>query len=231
MAWSSSFPSLKALVLSALVVCVAAKNKAPRIDVSASIKPFSHANLETAGESLEKPVVPEGHVFYDNYLTTFSWTDERLQQRLYHGREPLPSHGLGRRAPAQIVMGTVIKAPSCAGCVRSLQTGQNADLTSLTVAFLQGEILLSQAQLQGTCVFYTSVMDSTDLAIRPTLAGGVAAASLHPGLSKIATDAACANGKYTIWVRFSSFSYDRPVIHKPVVGRLSTQATRGVEVR
>jgi hypothetical protein len=76
------------------------------------------------------------------------------------------------------------------------EAGETTSLDSLTTTVLKAQILLPTTQLQGTCVFYTSVETPEDIAARILLGGY----NLHNGLSKIATDWACANNKISIWV-------------------------------
>lgn len=167
-----------------------------------------------AVESLPRRVVDRGHrdttlspdhVFQSNYRTNFSWEDNSLQDRLWRGKEKqrrqdsLSTGKLAKRAPTTTVLGTVIKLPSCAGCIRQSVTGEQANLNTLTPDYLKTVMLMSQSQLLDRCVFYTSVEDQSDATQRWLLGG----ADTHPSLSKIATDWANPQNLVTIWNLYS----------------------------
>lgn len=191
---------MKAYLLVLFVSAVAvAKNSLPR---------------DVAVESLPRHVVARGHrdttlspdhVFQSNYRTNFSWEDNRLQDRLWRGKEKqrrqdsLSIAKLAKRAPTTTILGTVIKLPSCAGCIRQAATGEQANLNTLTPDYLKRVMLMDQGQLLGRCVFYTSVEDKSD-ALQRWLLGG---ADTHPSLSKIATDWANPQNLVTIWNLYS----------------------------
>lgn len=167
-----------------------------------------------AVESLPRRVVDRGHrdttlspdhVFQSNYRISFSWEDNGLQDRLWRGKEKqrrqdsLSTGKLAKRAPTTTVLGTVIKLPSCAGCIRQSVTGEQANLNTLTPDYLKTVMLMDQSQLLGRCVFYTSVEDQSDATKRWFLGG----ADTHPSLSKIATDWANPQNLVTIWNLYS----------------------------
>lgn len=173
-----------------------AKNSLPRQNIEKSdpnhVLHYSGHASRHSGMELSKD-----HVFHDNYQSDFSWDYERLQDRLWRGQSK-QKRDIAKRAPAgATVLGTVIKLPSCAGCIKQAITGEQASLNTLTSDYFKTAMLLTQSQLLDRCVFYTSVEAQEDANARWFLGG----AAEHPSLSKIATDWANGNGNnlVTIW--------------------------------
>lgn len=174
------------------------RNRAPVVNVKGSVHGPNHKSTQ--------PPVPESHVFYNNYKLNFSWEDPLLQAALgVTARETTTtgshfnkrgSNHLSKRTPGSSKNDPVFKVPSCLGCIEA-SMGLKVTLADLSVRFLETQITKTDAQLKNKCLFYTSVpRQGQELRDRNDLGG----AEKHSGLSKIATDYACNNNLYTIWV-------------------------------
>ena len=191
------------LVLFILVSLARCENKAPKVSLRGRVD-----YLRRGAPSADSPVPPD-HVFYQNHQLDFSWTDPALQMALWRGlkteQQLQAEFGAkvrrkrqtpGSSGPTNTNPNAVFKLPSCAGCVAAASGAPPPTLQSLSVQFLQNQITYSQPQLYNGCVFYTAVVGPTDFVVRRRLGG----TDVHPGLSKIASDWACSNGRKSIWV-------------------------------
>ena len=126
-------------VLLLSITPIQSKNIGPSIQVSSS--------FEFDQERSGAPQVPADHVFFANYQKNFSWHDDALLERLWHGRRPNDTEkkALAKRAPTTVVGDAVFKLPSCLGCMRAALLDQTASLDSLTRVFLQQQILIPTA--------------------------------------------------------------------------------------
>jgi hypothetical protein len=205
-------------VLLLSITPIQSKNIGPSVQVSSSFE----FGQERSGASQ----VPADHVFFANYQKNFSWHDDALLERLWHGRRPNDTEkkALAKRAPTTVVGDAVFKLPSCLGCMRAALLDQTASLDSLTRVFLQQQILILTAQLQSRCVFYTGVQDHSDYLKHLALLGTASGTFEHPNLSKLATDWACSSNKGTIWVsqELSLSARNDPLLTH--LSRTSTQA-------
>jgi hypothetical protein len=205
-------------VLLLSITPIQSKNIGPSVQVSSS--------FEFDQERSGAPQVPADHVFFANYQKNFSWHDDALLERLWHGLRPNDTEkkALAKRAPTTVVGDAVFKLPSCLGCMRAALLDQTASLDSLTRVFLQQQILIPTAQLQNRCVFYTGVQDHSDYLKRLALWNTASGTFEHPNLSKLATDWACSSNKVTIWVsqELSLSARNDPLLTH--VSRTSTQA-------
>lgn len=188
----------------ALAVCtiVVAKNSLPRYNSEDESRSLGRA-VDTDAPAVQHGAatqVSEDHIFHGNYKTNFSWDDDQLQDRLWRGKDKQQKRDVAKRTPAgATVLGTVVKLPSCAGCIRKALTGEQASLSTLTSDYFETVMLLTQGELLDRCVFYTSVDDPSDATARWFLGG----ADKHSSLSKVATDWANAKNLVTIWNLYS----------------------------
>jgi hypothetical protein len=131
--------------------------------------------------------------FLENHNKSFSWTDPRLQQRLWAGREHelgLAKHRMSLQKRAPKVYGPAIKTPNCVGCAAA-PGGAGCGpclLANLNTPYMVTRMLLRSPSLQSRCVFYTS----RNVQYQTTR---------DPNLSKIACGWAQSKGFISIWVR------------------------------
>lgn len=180
-------------------------NKAPTVGIRGNVRHGTTGGLRKKDQSL----VPESHVFYNNYQANFSWEDPRLAAALGIPEDVTPAtnllgkrdgHGrLHKRTPGSGPNDPVFKLPSCLGCIEA-QAGNTMGINDLTTEWLERQMTKTNQQLYNKCVFYTSVprfwQDPIEFLARKRLGGQ----SKHHGLSKIASDYACSSNKFTIWV-------------------------------
>lgn len=141
--------------------------------------------------------VPDDHLFARNQRIDVSFENPALIRRLYDGLNQDPRRSSGRRGlvkRATIQYGPMITAPHCLGCAEH-DNGQQYSIGDLTTPWLQGQALLSEADLKDRCVFYTGVRDR-DLPNNQWLNN-----EPERRLSRRATRFACANNFESIWVR------------------------------
>ncbi len=179
------------------------RNKEPSVVVSGRvIRNPPKRNAEVA----ETVTIPESHVFYENYQANFSWSDEKLRAALGIRDETgtTSDHAkrdgeIRKRTPGGTVDNTLIKLPSCLGCIEANQ-GVVTSLKDLSTEYLERQILIPDSRLQDTCLFYTSVPPFTAEPLEYWDRAALGGADRHTGLSSIATRWACSHNKVTIWV-------------------------------
>lgn len=184
------------------------RQKAPSINIKGGVRHGSNGRRFNDNAA----VVPESHVFYNNYRVNFSWQDPQLVAALGIPAELTPAtnlfdkrsdHRLSKRAPGSSPSDPVFKLPSCLGCIQA-QAGNIVSLNDLTVEWLERQMTKTDAQLRNKCVFYTSVPKIREDENEYNDRGDLGGQDKHAGLSKIASDYACRSNKYTIWVSASS---------------------------
>ena len=193
------------LVLFILVSLARCENKAPKVSLRGRV------DYPRRGAPSADSPVPLDHVFYQNHQLDFSWTDPALQMALWRGlkTEQQLQAEFGAKArrkrqtpgspgPSNTNPRAVFQLPSCAGCVAAANGAPPPTLQSLSVEYLENQIkdAYELTELYNVCVFYTAVVGPTDFVVRTRLGG----TDVHPGLSKIASDWACSNGRKSIWV-------------------------------
>jgi hypothetical protein len=97
----------------------------------------------------------------------------------------------------------LFRLPSCLGCAQQYSGGTAVDLNVLTEQYLYDNTLMDEAEVYNKCVFYTSILKDTNdqsQAKKLTWLSYLGISSSPAGLSKFATDWACANGFVSIWV-------------------------------
>jgi hypothetical protein len=147
---------------------------------------------------LKPPIIREEDVFASNHLVSFSWKDPVLQNALYAGLPPMsPKPGLSqrgllaKRAGGRKIIPKVPQSLHCLGCLKKEIAGQMS-INDISTAWLQGHILPTEQQMKDKCVFYTGVKNSNRKGQSWLKAGD--------GLSARASDWACSNGLYSLWV-------------------------------
>ena len=191
------------LVLFILVSLARCENKAPKVSLRGRVD-----YPRRGAPSADSPVPPD-HVFYHNHQLDFSWTDPALQMALWRGlkteqqlqaefgaKARRKRQSPGSPGPTNTNPRAVFQLPSCAGCVAAANGAPPPTLQSLSVQYLGNQIKYTPPELYNGCVFYTAVVGPTDFVVRRRLGG----TDVHPGLSKIASDWACSNGRKSIWV-------------------------------
>ncbi|KAH8682065.1 hypothetical protein BX600DRAFT_505685 [Xylariales sp. PMI_506] len=180
-----------------------AKNWGPRAFRTSS---NSARNPEKYRAQLSSPrvVVPETHVFYDNYAKDFSWFNETERRASFQ----LPeiddiSSGVGNVRSRDLTPAKNTLPDNCLGCSGGGNPGQKADISWLTTQYFQGVIQAytskNNINLQNTCLFYSAIYTPNDL-IRYLQKYSPFPSGVDPALSATATNYACSNNLFTIWM-------------------------------
>jgi hypothetical protein len=136
------------------------------------------------------------HDFEQNFEKIFSWSDPLIQIKLLEGRVSVEEYDLekhlDKRSKLPKVFGPAFKLLSCIGCAKA---AGNVLQYLLSTSYLKGKILLTEAQLQNRCVFYTSRQPRF---MNP--------ADPRDNLSKYAAIFACSRNLVSIWASFCYYA-------------------------